>query len=827
MDLHAELNIYRPALFLDSVISARQRRLLLRVLTFVLFILAFTTVLLWYIEAHELPSFLALDPSHIPISSKTILSIFFLIAGPYLALLGLDLFYRSRYFRGLRVIMQEELTDEGGITFEAAKVFLKVPDDITAGFLTVEFGRSLILRLGILGEDVRLFLSSARAHVRADSIQQRDSEFITLETIGSYIFEHDSAFQEFLFRHGVSRELYTGGLEWLFRSIIEGKARERWWSRDNLGKIRGLGQDFTYGVAYMLRRFSRPLSSTGMFTFSGNQAAYATHIIERTEETLARTKAANVLLISEAGMGEMDMLFELGKRMRTGLSVGSITGKILVVLDDDRFMAAYGSKQEFEIAFLNLMNEVEAAGNIILIIENVPDFIRGAESLEVDIDDLLDRFLESPYVQFIMTTEPRSFHELIETRGAFMKQVEVIQVEAPDLSSTVRVLESASMRLEYTHGVCFTYPALLRVAECADQYLVEGVMPDRALSLLSLVAARAEALHVVLITPEFVEARVGEKTGVTIGPIKEQERDTLLRLEEFLHTRVVGQDDAIRAISNTMRRSRAGIQDKSRPIGSFLFLGSTGVGKTETAKALALTFFGSEDRLLRFDMSEYSDGSGLARLIGDPEHAGALAAGLKEHPYGVLLLDEFEKASESVHDLFLQVLDEGVFTDGRGQKLNARNTIIIATSNAGSDIIWKMVEEGRRPAEAKDAIIEAIINERIFKPELINRFDNVIVFETLNENEQERVARLLLGELKSRIRSRGYNLVVDDFLVKMLVREGYDPKFGARPMRRAIQDVIEERIATKIIEGGHRQGDTITLNAKDFPNVLDSSPVAQ
>jgi ATP-dependent Clp protease ATP-binding subunit ClpC len=824
--IHDELSLYRPARALDGLMSPRVRKLLLALLTFVFLVIGFLVFAYTYLTTNEFPAYLTFDIPNFPISPTMLGGIALIFIGPYLTLAGLHAYYRSLYFRGLRVVMHEELTDEGGVTFEVAEALLIAPHDVILGFLTSPFGRLLTLRLGIVEKDVRLYLAAPRPLISAESLPLEHAAFITLERLALFLYDTDKSLSDFLFKHGIPRNLFAGALEWLYRTHLEVKLKERWWSRDNLGKIRGLGQDFTYGVAYNLRRYTRPLISTGMFSFGENQAAYATRIIERIEETLARTKAANVLLISEAGAGEMDMLFEFSKRLRTGTSVGSITGKILVVFDDDRFVATHGTKQEFEFDFLKLMDEVEAAGNIILVIENVADFIRSAESLEVDLDDLLDRFLASPAIQFVMTTDSASFHEYVEPRSAFMKQVEAMHIEAPDLTNTMRVLESAVLRYEYRHKVRFTYPALRRVAECADQYLVEGVMPDRALSLLAEIAARAEASRTVIITQEFVEARVSEKTGVTIGPIKEDERDMLMRLEERLHARVVGQDDAIRAIANTMRRSRAGIQDKTRPIGSFLFLGSTGVGKTETAKALAFVFFGSEERMLRFDMSEYSDESGLGRLIGDSEHPGTLSSSLKEHPYGVLLLDEFEKAAESVHDLFLQVLDEGMFTDGRGYKYNARNSIIIATSNAGSDIIWKMVEEGRRPGEAKDTVIDAIIEGRVLKPELINRFDSVIIFETLNEREQERIAGLLLGELKARIRARGFDLHIDDFLVKMLVRAGYDPKFGARPMRRAIQDVIEKRIAEKVIEGGLRPGDTIALTSEDFPTIPTPGQVA-
>jgi ATP-dependent Clp protease ATP-binding subunit ClpC len=369
---------------------------------------------------------------------------------------------------------------------------------------------------------------------------------------------------------------------------------------------------------------------------------------------------------------------------------------------------------------------------------------------------------------------------------------------------------------EHDHHVFFTYPAVVKIAESADRYVVEGVMPDKAVSLMAEIASRAEQSGVKIILDSFVNESVQAKTGIPTGPVTDKERELLVHLEDVLHERVIGQRDAIKAIASAMRRARAGIQSSERPISSFLFLGSTGVGKTETAKALAYTFFGSEDTMLRFDMSEFSDSDGLSRLVGTSAQAGALSSALREHPYSVVLLDEFEKSSESVHDLFLQILDEGMFTDAKGAQVNARNCIIIATSNAGSDIIFEYVKKGEKPADHKDEIIDTIINRAIYKPELINRFDAVVLFETLGETEQKQIAGLMLQDLQKRMRDRGYELVVDDMLIEVLMMKGFDPEFGARPLRRAIQDVLEERIAAKIIRENLQRGAIIQFTPEDF-----------
>jgi ATP-dependent Clp protease ATP-binding subunit ClpA len=309
---------------------------------------------------------------------------------------------------------------------------------------------------------------------------------------------------------------------------------------------------------------------------------------------------------------------------------------------------------------------------------------------------------------------------------------------------------------------------------------------------------------------------VSQKTGVPAGPIQDTERDLLLHLEDKLHQRVVGQRAAITAIAKTMRRARTGIQASDKPMGSFLFLGPTGVGKTETAKALATVFFGGEHTLQRIDMSEYSSPDSLTKLIGDANSSGTLPTILREHPYCVLLLDEFEKASQAVHDVFLQILDEGICTDGRGQTVNARNTIIIATSNAGSQLIIDTVKSRQTLEHLNQRIIDKIIADGVFRPELINRFSSTIIFEPLTIEEQGQVASMMLQELSTRIKQKGYHLVVGEELLQLLVEKGYHPEFGARPMQRVLQDMIEEKVAQKIIAGAVKKGDTISITKADF-----------
>ena len=605
-------------------------------------------------------------------------------------------------------------------------------------------------------------------------------------------------------------------LRWIVSLEHKRKRQERWWSKENLSKTTGLGREWSYGTAFTLERYSRSIYTSAVYSTLTNDPALAESTVEKIEAALAKVKGSNVLLIGEAGVGKMDLVLEVSKRMKQGRSLHAIAGQQMHVLDTARLFATHRTKQDLEETILHLFDEALSAGNNIIVIENISTVIKEAEGAGVFLPELLDQYLATTELHVIATDTPGAFHQLLEPLGGFTRRFSEIFLETADRSATTRVLEGVAIATEAKQNIIFSYESLVAITEAADRYLVEGVMPDKAITLLIDIASAAHREKQILITADFVYKEVSKKTNVPAGPISSEERDLLLHLEDKLHEQVIGQRTAIDAISRTMRRARAGIQASDKPIGSFLFLGPTGVGKTETAKALANVFFKGADHMRRIDMSEYSDPDAAQRLIGDQEVSGVLAEILREHPYCVVLLDEFEKAHQTVHDLFLQILDEGIFTDGRGTKVNARNTIIIATSNAGAPLILKTVQQRQSLAHLESEIINHIVETGLFRPELINRFDSTIIFEPLNKTEQGSVANLLLKDLYARIKDRGYQLSIGPELMQVLIDKGYDPEFGARPMQRVFQDLVEEKVAQKIISGSLKKGETLTLTIHDF-----------
>lgn len=726
-------------------------------------------------------------------------------------------YHNSYYFHGLSSVLGQSQKDISGVTYEVAEALSIDETDITKAFCLSSLGSIVLLRSGLDATALANFLQQGRLTITTLMVPLPKSQIFSLISLGQYLLQQDAAFKVFLKESAVSEETFLGALNWVIISYHEDKKNQRWWGRDNLSKTKGIGRSFAYGTPYLLEKFSRDLRTGAVYAnFTNKNSSFTDEKIAEITVALARAKAANVLIIGEAGVGKIDLLLEVSRRLAEGKAVGAVEDQNFILLDTNRLFATHRDKQELEFTLINLFTEAANAGNIIIVIENISNFIREAETMGIFVPELLDPFLATPTLHVIGTDTPGAYHTYLEPLGGFSRRFAEVIIDAPDLSSTTRVLQNIAAQTEAKYQTLFTYEALTTITSAADRYLVEGVMPDKAIELLLDIATRASQSSINIVTPDFVYQVVSAKTGIPTGPVGEVERDLLLNLESKLHERVVGQQRALDAISRTMRRARAGIQSSDKPIGSFLFLGPTGVGKTETAKALAHVFFGDEATMHRIDMSEFSGPDALPRLIGDGINTGTLSNMLREHPYSVLLLDEFEKGAKSVHDIFLQILDEGIFTDARGERINARNTIIIATSNAGSDLILRTVAQRVELATLTQEIINHIIDTGVYRPELLNRFDSTVIFEPLTLEEQSQVASLMLGGLYQRVKSKGYELQVTKELMDILVARGYDPQFGARPMQRILQDVIEEKVASMIISGQVKRGGTISLSAADL-----------
>jgi ATP-dependent Clp protease ATP-binding subunit ClpC len=721
----------------------------------------------------------------------------------------LEGFFRSYYFKGMR-------EGEDIFTFDILTIFNKTKKgDVTKAFLLSDVGARVMFRLGVGKKSIKTFLKERKPVALLDEEVVSSNEKFGLKDIIILLLEKDEEFSSFLFQQGLTQKDCIGAAGWIVREEEKEKYVEKWWSRDRLAKVRPLGEDWSYGQTYALNKYSKDMMVSGRLFSDDFKHEKETLQLE---SVLSRVKEANAIIVGEDGVGKMDLVYDLARRILKKIAPETLQHKRIVVLNSDILIASTGDKITFERETLRLFEEAIRAGNIILVLEDFPSFILSAQSLGSDVMNIIDAYLGSTDIQLIATSSVEGFHQSIEGNPTIMRRFEKIVIEEPDENTLSAILEDVAVELERSYGIIFTYPAILEAIISVRNYFPDAVMPEKAIDLLVEVAPMVRQKGSRFVEKKDILDLVSAKTNIPMGEIGEEEKDKLLRLEEILHQRIIGQEEAVKLISGAMRRARTGVRDPKKPIGSFLFIGPTGVGKTETAKALAHVFFGDEGAVARLDMSEYQTDDALTRLIGSFEEGkmGSLSKILKEKPYGVLLLDEFEKTNPDIHDLFLQILDEGFFSDMKGKRVNARNIIFIATSNAGSDMIWEAVKSGKKIPEMKDELVGEIIKRGRFKPELLNRFDGVVLFHPLEKKHLEKIAALMLEGLRKRLRERGIDLVVNNALVNYVMSEGVDRVFGARPMKRIIQEKVEQRIAEGLISGEFSEGSKVEFSEGDI-----------
>ncbi|HET8575037.1 MAG TPA: ATP-dependent Clp protease ATP-binding subunit [Candidatus Paceibacterota bacterium] len=806
---------------LEDVFPHARRHAFLRLFGLVI-LLAFFLAFLSLLFLFSGNSFSALPFSISPDALHTIIQkasgIFFVGFSFWCFVYVLETFYRSLYYHNREHVAKT--TGRRDVTVsEVIEYFHDDPSgDILRMFLLSALGKMTMLRLGIGNDEVENFLKQREDKRTVSFFEIEQNGIITREDLAKYLFEKYQEFSQFLFRHNISKEIFLSTLSWMVELDLRDKFQERWWSRDRLAKIPGLGNEWSYGAAFALARYSRDISGNAVDETSADFLERRKKYVTAVETILSKQTEANVLLIGDEGVGKEDILRDIAGRVSLGNTTPELVAHRMVELDTALLVSSTQTKNNFELEFMSILSDAQSAGNVILVFPDFAGFLESAHASGSDALGILDRYLDAAEFRVVALANKSEYHQFFETNSQIASRFQTVTMEEPGFESVVGILEERALFLEQEYELFFTYPALLEVAKAAVYYIAEGVMPDKALDLLVEIAPAARENGDVLVTKEVVQAYVSQKTHIPMGKIDEEEKDKLENLEESLHALVIGQEKAIEALSDALRRSRAGIRNLEKPIGSFLFLGPTGVGKTQTAKAVAQVFFGDRNALSRLDMSEYQADDALERLIGsfDTGKVGTLTTLIKSRSYGVLLLDEFEKANRDVHDLFLQVLDEGFFSDMGGRKVNARNLIFIATSNAGSNLIWEAFEQGKDVTNMKDELVQYVINEGIYRPEFLNRFDEIIVFHPLSREQIREVATLMLQDAQKRIKTQGYELVINEPLIEYAVNQGYDPAFGARPMERAIKDTVEQVIAKKIISGDVLPGDRIELTNEDF-----------
>jgi ATP-dependent Clp protease ATP-binding subunit ClpC len=618
--------------------------------------------------------------------------------------------------------------------------------------------------------------------------------------------------------------------------------------------------------------------------------------IERVIQVLCRRTKNNPVLLGEAGVGKTAIVEGLAQQIMNAEVPELLMSRRIVVMDLAMMVAGTKYRGQFEERIKAVMNEVRRAGNIILFIDELHTLVGagGAEGA-IDASNVLKPALSRGEIQCIGATTLDEYRKHVEKDGALERRFQTIIVDPPSATETLEILKGLRDRYEAHHRVQITDEAIQMAVNLSERYISGRFLPDKAIDVIDEAGARVrlramtrppdvtqieqemerlnqekeesvaasayeraaelrnrveelrqkkdqllaqwrEEGHEVegIVDEEVVAEVVSRMTGVPLQRLESEEMERLLRMEDELHKRVVSQHEAISAISRSLRRSRSGLKDPRRPMGSFIFIGPTGVGKTLLAKALAEFMFGDEDALIQIDMSEYMEKHNVSRLVGAPpgyvgyEEGGQLTERIRRRPYSVVLLDEIEKAHADVYNMLLQIMEEGNLTDSFGRKVDFRNTVLIMTSNIGSDIIKNQAGLGfrKKTSEAsyeqtKEALMKEV--ERHFRPEFLNRVDDTIMFRQLTRDDLKAIVDIELAKVRGRLKAQGLELVLTDEAKEHIIDKGYDPDFGARPLRRALEHLIEDHISEELLRGAYKGKDTITVSVKEDHLYFESS----
>ncbi|NQV12495.1 ATP-dependent Clp protease ATP-binding subunit [Candidatus Uhrbacteria bacterium] len=708
---------------------------------------------------------------------------------------------------------------------------------IFAGMLSQPSVGHIFSRLGITFEDIKDSLSKKLNEIPAaregqavsaaiDALGQRTilGAAVHARTAGRTVitpvdmfissYRNSEFLREVFYGIGIEDEAMENVLAWL---QIREQMRARWQAFRSASAFKPKGnmnRSMTAVATPLLDRVSDDLTSMavrgGLPLLVGREEEMAR--ILRVFEGGGRS----VVLVGPPGVGKQAMIDGISELMVREDVPDMLKDRRLVSFDIGRLVAGATPSQAEERLLLAL-NEVARSRNIALAILDIDDIVGissgGAESL--DLSSLLAREIEKGYFVLVSTTTPDAYRSTIEgsSLGNVLTKVEI---DEPDKNLSIKIVEAKVGRAEAEHNVIFSYQAVEAAVELTGRFMHDAYLPQKAIEVIEEVALSVKQSKGVgsTVTKDDVAAIVSAASKVPLTSVTQDEKTKLLTLETEMHNRVIGQDEAVQMVSSALRRARTELRSGGRPIANFLFLGPTGVGKTELAKTIAETYFGNEEAMVRLDMSEYQAPGSIDRLLGIPGsgQGGIFTEAVRQQPFGLILLDELEKAHPDILNVFLQVFDDGQLTDAAGRVIDFTQTIIVATSNAGSQYIQAEVKKQTPMDIIKTHLIETELAQH-YRPEFLNRFDGVVVFTPLTMEDVMAIARLMLASVISRMDDKGIVFEVSDAALKELAVAGYDPQFGARPLRRVIQEKVEDPLATSLLEGNVARRDKIILDA--------------
>jgi len=596
--------------------------------------------------------------------------------------------------------------------------------------------------------------------------------------------------------------------------------RERYREKRHYG---GIGRDLSFGWAPMLNHVGLNLTNqiqSGGALYRPVESRIPT--MEQIIHLLGQPGRRNATLVGEVGVGKTTLVHTIAQRLvQDPRSVPStLRYQQVIELDASHLIANAKGRGELEALLIHIFNEAIGAKNVILFLDEAQLFLREGTGA-VDLSNILMPILEGGALKIILALDNQEWLRLAQTKPGLAQSLNRVVVNPLDFDETVQIIEDQTLLIEGKHQVVLMNQAIKEAYKLAERYIHEQAFPGKALKVLDIAAGFPEQTH--FITARSVQQAVEKSFDIKVQVADTaQEKDALLNLESRIHERMINQSRAVKLVSDALRRARTGVANEKKPIGTFLFLGPTGVGKTELSKALADVYFGGEAKMVRVDLNEYSHADDTNRLLA----AGAtdpysLCAQIAKQPFSVVLLDEIEKAHPNVLNLLLQLLDEGTLRDTQNKPISFRDSIIIATSNAGADRIRQHIDQGLQLEQFEESFVSELINANIFRPEFLNRFDEIILFRPLTKPELMQVVDLLMAGINKGLASRKITVTLTDAAKALLVDKGYDPRLGARPLRRVVQRSVENVVSQRLLSNAITPGQTLQLDAPELQATLD------
>ena len=577
-------------------------------------------------------------------------------------------------------------------------------------------------------------------------------------------------------------------------------------------KTGGIARDWSFGYTPTLNRFGTNITSqvSNNILMSSNLEQHK-DLVSKMVEQFSGNGKQNIALIGIDGVGKTTVVNSFAAKIANGSEKipSNLRYRQVISLDASSLIAAAPGRGEIENLLNYILNEAYAAKNIIICLDNAQLFFEDGVG-SVDVSNLLLPIIQAGALRMILTLDEQRFLQISAKNPALAQAMNRLQVKPANYDETLAVMQDKLLVFEHQNGVFYQFQALKEAFRLSERYIFDLEMPGRAVRLLEMSAGFADNK---IVTASSVGRAVEQTMNVKVATADiNEEKETLLNLENLLHARMVGQEKAVSAVANALRRARTGVRNQNRPIGTFLFLGPTGVGKTELSKALSEVYFNGENNIVRLDLNEFVNLEDVSRLIADgARDSSSLTAQMMKKPFSVVLLDEIEKAHPNVLTALLQVLDEGILRDEKNREVSFRDAIIIATSNAGAERIQELISRGYDSSSAEEVIVNDLIASHEFRPEFLNRFDEIVVFEPLTKKNLLQIIDLMVAGVNKTLAGQKITVSVSPEAKLLLAEMGYDPKLGARPMRRVIQRVVENTIARKMLSGEAQAGANIEI----------------